>query len=160
MSTFNNSAKLFNELYFEYYKPVVSYFSKRFDKNEAEDLAQTVFLKLWAYIRVVPEIKRKKSLVFKIAKNVLVDRLRQKKFFASLDTLDTLEISETVGVFDDFTAAVTRDLLKNLSDRDREIVTLKTDGWSSREIASVQKTSSSAVRTRLIEIRKALKKNM
>ena len=157
MSTFNNSAKVFNELYFEYYKPVVSYFSKRFDKNEAEDLAQTVFLKLWAYIRVVPEIKRKKSLIFKIAKNVLVDRLRQKKFFASLDALES---AESVGVFDDFTAAETRDLLKNLSDRDKEIVTLKTDGWSSREIASVQKTSSSAVRTRLIEIRKALKKNM
>ena len=160
MSTFNNSAKVFNELYSEYYKPVVSYFSKRFDKNEAEDLAQTVFLKLWTYIRVVPEIKRKKSLVFKIAKNVLVDRLRQKRFFASLDTLDVLESAESVGVFDDFTAAETRDLLKNLSDRDKEIVTLKTDGWSSREIASVQKTSSSAVRTRLIEIRKALKKNM
>ncbi len=155
MSTYNNPVEIFNELYSRYYKAVVSYFSKRFDRNEAEDLAQNVFMKLWAYIPCVTEIRNKKSLVFKIAKNVLVDRLRQKKFSENHEPLDK---AENVGVFDDVTAAETKALLNSLSPRDREIVTLKTDGWTSREIASVQKTSPSAVRTRLQEIRKILKK--
>lgn len=155
MSTYNNPVEIFNELYSRYYKAVVSYFSKRFDRNEAEDLAQTVFMKLWAYIPCVTEIRNKKSLVFKIAKNVLVDRLRQKKFSENREPLDK---AENVGVFDDVTAAETKALLNSLSPRDREIVALKTDGWTSREIASVQKISPSAVRTRLQEIRKILKK--
>ena len=155
MSTYNNPVEIFNELYSRYYKVVVSYFSKRFDRNEAEDLAQNVFMKLWAYIPCVTEIRNKKSLIFKIAKNVLVDRLRQKKFSENHEPLDE---AENVGVFDDVTAAETKALLNSLSPRDREIVTLKTDGWTSREIASVHKTSPSAVRTSLQEIRKILKK--
>lgn len=155
MSNYNNPIEIFNELYSQYYKTIVFYFSKRFDRNEAEDLAQTVFMKLWAYIPCVTEIKNKKSLIFKIAKNVLVDRLRQKKLLENHEPLDK---AENIGVFDDMTVAETKELLNNLSLRDREIVTLKTDGWTSREIASVQKTSPSAVRTRLQEIRKILKK--
>lgn len=154
MSVFNNPAELFNELYSDYYKAVVLFFSKRFEKGEAEDLAQTTFLKLWAYIPTAGEIKNKKALVFKIAKNVLVDRLRQKKNF---ENLETPEKAGQVSVFDDITLSETRELLSCLSEKDREIVTLKVDGWTSREIAQVQKSSPSSVRTRLQEIRKILK---
>ncbi len=157
MGAYNNPVEIFNELYLRYYKSVVSYFSKRFDPNEAEDLAQTVFLKLWAYIPCAAEIGNKKSLVFKIAKNVLVDRLRQKKL---LENHEPLEEAENVGVFDDVTEVELREILKTLTPRDRETITLKTDGWSSREIALVQKTSASAVRMRLASIRKMLEKKL
>lgn len=55
-----NNIELFNQIYEKYYKSIVSYFSKRFNSSEAEDLAQITFMKLWVYFpRSV--ISKKKS---------------------------------------------------------------------------------------------------
>lgn len=70
-----NNIELFNQIYEKYYKSIVSYFSKRFNSSEAEDLAQITFMKLWGYLPALGYIKKEKSLIFKIAKNVLADRL-------------------------------------------------------------------------------------
>ena len=66
-----NNIELFNQIYEKYYKSIVSYFSRRFDSDEAEDLAQITFMKLWGYLPTLGYIKKEKSLIFKIAKNVL-----------------------------------------------------------------------------------------
>ena len=48
-----NNIELFNQIYEKYYKSIVSYFSRRFDSDEAEDLAQITFMKLWGYRRAL-----------------------------------------------------------------------------------------------------------
>ena len=75
----NDINRQFNILYDKFYPPVLSYFRKRISEDEAEDLAQITFMKLWAYLPCVTNIKNEKSLIFSIAKNVYCDRMRQKK---------------------------------------------------------------------------------
>lgn len=54
-----NNIELFNQIYEKYYKSIVSYFSRRFDSDEAEDLAQITFMKLWGYLPTLGYIKKK-----------------------------------------------------------------------------------------------------
>ena len=59
-----NIIELFNQIYEKYYKSIVSYFSRRFDSDEAEDLAQITFMKLWGYLPALGYIKKEKSKLF------------------------------------------------------------------------------------------------
>ena len=103
-----NNIELFNQIYEKYYKSIVSYFSRRFDSDEAEDLAQITFMKLWGYLPTLGYIKKEKSLIFKIAKNVLADRLRKNNFADSLDELESIKCLE---VFDDITSVEIQQIL-------------------------------------------------
>lgn len=111
-----NNIECFKRIYEKYYKSVVAYFAKRFDKNEAEDLAQTVFMKLWAYLPSLEHIKSEKSLVFKIAKNVLNDRLRKLQLQKLLEKQNFKENTEA---FDDITSVEMQELLSTLGETDR-----------------------------------------
>ena len=53
-----NNIELFNQIYEKYYKSIVSYFSRRFDNDEAEDLAQITFMKLWGYLPTLGYFKK------------------------------------------------------------------------------------------------------
>lgn len=144
----------FNIIYEKLYPAVVSYFRKRTDDEDAEDMAQTTFMKLWAYLPCSDKIKSAKSLVFSIAKHVYCDKMRQKKLF---------EISENEFRFEtpvkgDFTRQIEIQMeINTLPYEDREIVKLKQLGCSSREIGKVLGISASAVRSRFQKIRKMLK---
>ena len=134
-----NNIELFNQIYEKYYKSIVSYFSRRFDSDEAEDLAQITFMKLWGYLPTLGYIKKEKSLIFKIAK---------------LESIKCLE------VFDDITSVEIQQILLKMSELDREIVTLKSYGWSSREIGKIKNMPSSTVRNRLAALKKQIEKEL
>lgn len=151
----DNIIEQFNSVYERYCKAVKSYFLKRFDADEADDLTQITFMKLWAYLPNQKNIKNEKSLIFSIAKSVLCDRLRQrdieKNELSEIDFIDN----------EDFTASVELQILiGHLPQKDRELLELKRIGMSSREIAKIQKINASTVRSRLQRIKSDLKKLM
>ncbi len=151
----DNIIEQFNSVYERYCKAVKSYFLKRFDADEADDLTQITFMKLWAYLPNQKNIKNEKSLIFSIAKSVLCDRLRQRD-------IEKNELSE-IDLIDkeDFTASVELQILiAHLPQKDKELLELKRIGMSSREIAKIQKTNASTVRSRLQRIKSDLKKLM
>lgn len=148
-----NNIELFNQIYEKYYKSIVSYFSKRFNSSEAEDLAQITFMKLWGYLPALGYIKKEKSLIFKIAKNVLADRLRKNNFAESLEELENIKCLE---VSDDITSVEIQQILLKMSESDREIVMLKSYGWSSREIGKIKNMPSSTVRNKLAALKKQI----
>ena len=145
-----NNIELFNQIYEKYYKSIVSYFSRRFDSDEAEDLAQITFMKLWGYLPTLGYIKKEKSLIFKIAKNVLADRLRKNNFADSLDELESIKCLE---VFDDITSVEIQQILLKMSEIDREIATLT-------EIGKIKNMPSSTVRNRLAALKKQIEKEL
>ena len=151
----DNIIEQFNSVYERYCKAVKSYFLKRFDADEADDLTQITFMKLWAYLPNQKNIKNEKSLIISIAKSVLCDRLRQRD-------IEKNELSE-IDLIDkeDFTASVELQILiAHLPQKDKELLELKRIGMSSREIAKIQKTNASTVRSRLQRIKSDLKKLM
>lgn len=149
----NDINKQFNIIYEKYHPAVYFYFRKRISDDEAEDLTQITFMKLWAYLPCTANIKNEKSLIFSIAKNVYCDRMRQKK----LQTISENEQFFEATNHKDFTKDIEMQMIINsLPKQDKEMIELKKLGFSSREIGKIQGVSASAVRTRMQGIRKRL----
>lgn len=149
----HNITEQFNIIYEKLYPSVLAYFRRRIEYDEAEDLAQITFMKLWAYLPCTNNVRKAKSLVFSIAKNVYCDRMRRKKLQETADDQQLLELSDNL----DFTKQIELQMMINsLPDKDKELIELRQLGWSSREIGKVQGVSASAIRSRLQVLRKKL----
>jgi len=72
-----------------YLKPIYGFVYKYTNLlNEAEDLSQEVFVKVWRNLKKFDQKKSFKTWIFQIAKNTAIDFLRQKKNipFSALET--------------------------------------------------------------------------
>lgn len=56
------------------------------DREKALDITQDVFVKVWQYLLADNEVENMKALLYKVARNLVIDEYRKKKF----DSLDTL----------------------------------------------------------------------
>ncbi|MDE6751430.1 MAG: RNA polymerase sigma factor [Eubacterium sp.] len=151
----NNIKEQFNTIYDKFYPPVLSYFRKRISEDESEDLAQITFMKLWAYLPCVSNIKNEKSLIFSIAKNVYCDRMRQKKLQTIFENEQFFETTDNKDFTKDIEAQM---VINSLSKQEIEMIELKKLGFSSKEIGKIQGVSASAIRTRMQGIRNRLDK--
>lgn len=78
----------FLSIYGEYSDAIFRYFFYRLkNRDEALDLTQSVFTKVWQYISAGKEIKFPKAFVFKSAHNLFVNTIRDRKNNVSLDVL-------------------------------------------------------------------------
>jgi len=77
---------LFLEAYDKFANNILRHiFSRVSDMNLAEDLASETFLKAWDYIRKGNKVDNLKSLLYKIANNLVIDHYRSNKKDASLN---------------------------------------------------------------------------
>lgn len=158
MNNNQNCVTLFNALYDKYYKKVLSYFKKEFDADEAEDLTQQTFLKLWCWIPNMQLVKNKKAYIFRIAKNVRCDRYRQKAMMLNTISLtDAFEIKDNSVFSDDIDFRLSFNA--GLTYQDKQLIVMKKQGLSSKEIGKVLGISASAVRSRLQALRGKIKNN-
>ncbi len=151
----NNISEKFNFLYKKYYPQLIKYFSKRAPLDYAEDLTQKTFIHLWVYLPNIEAVKSEKSLIFTLAKNVLVDYMRSKKaldnalnFDELLDIQDCENFGNEIEILAD---------IDKLSQRDKKIIELMRVGYNSKEIGKQLGLSSSTVRSHIERIRKQLK---
>ncbi len=150
-----NVGEKFNFLYEKYYPQLIKYFSRRAPIDYAEDLAQKTFMNLWVYLPNIEAVKSEKSLIFTLAKNVLIDYLRAKKI---LD--NAVNIDELLGIQDNENFSNEVEFLadlEKLSSRDKKIIELRREGYNSIEIAKKLNLSPSTVRSHIQRIRKQLK---
>ena len=64
----------------QYLKPIYSFVYKYVgNPQEAEDITQEVFVRMWKYIKKFDQRKKFKTWIFSIAKNAAIDFLRKKK---------------------------------------------------------------------------------
>lgn len=148
----------FSKLYEEYYTAVYKYFRKKVGENDAEDLTQQTFVKLLAWIGCIDQIRSKKAMIFKVANSVLCDYLRKKQLLEK--AISAVSFDELYNYTDnyDFTNEIEASTyLNKLSKREKKIVELKIEGYTSTEIGKKLNLSASTVRTYLEKIRKKLK---
>ena len=64
------------------------------DKQEAEDLTSVVFLKTWGYVqdKSIKDYKTLKSLLYKVARNAIIDYYRKKSTAYDKDKFDAPEV--------------------------------------------------------------------
>lgn len=69
------------EILIKRYLKLIYSFAFRFVSNsqEAEDIAQEVFIKMWRNLKKFDKNKKFKSWIFSIAKNTCLDTMKKKK---------------------------------------------------------------------------------
>ena len=146
----------FVNLYNRYKRPVYLFcFRMLNDSENAKDVVQSVFSKIYERRRQLKEPAAFKSWLFSIARNDCLTVLRHARDRSELSE----EVTESIIVekeYDDSTTIVHRALLK-LRPEDREVLILREyDRLSYMEIAGVLQATESAVKSRLFTARRHL----
>ncbi len=150
----NGDQQAFEEVYTTYYSPIYHYlFSRVKNKGEAEDLAQTVFLKIWSALdRFSEEHTSPIAYFFTVARNTLIDYYRKNKNREIVSDEIVTEISEKNGVWDkelidENQYLAIKKALGLISKEQQEIINLIYENdLSYREISQILNKKEDAVR--------------
>lgn len=135
-------------------KKIFRYFRRDFSFDDAEDLTQQTFLQLWGWLPRADSVRSGGALIYSIARNVRADRYRNTAFMLETAAIyDFVEVPDSSSRIDE---VETRLALDVLSVKERELLLMKTRGYTSEEIGKEFGISASAARTRLQKIRKKL----
>lgn len=139
----------FDAVYARLFDDVYAYFNLCFGAQTAEDLSQEAFLRVWKAIdsEKIPDNWR--AWVFRCAVNLKNDYLRRKYAENSLQEQAVWESAAMPTIPDDPDRLAVGRALGVLKAEERELLTLKSFGFTSDEIGGLLGISASAVRTRL-----------
>lgn len=138
----------FDAVYRELFGDVYAYFNICFGEQTAEDLAQEAFLRVWRAVDSGKIPDNWRAWVFRCAVNLKNDFLRRKYAESGVQSFETVVLPFTAALDEGETLAV-KGALARLVGTDREVLTLKSMGFTSDEIGELLSISGSAVRTRL-----------
>ena len=138
-------------------------------KEEAEDLTSVVFLKTWDYVqnKSIKDHKTLKSLLYKVARNSVIDHYRKKSsrieqlsIDASNSEIDlpdnSQDIHKDIEIADDYSRI--KDKLLELKEEYRELIVMRyVNELSIKEIALSLDKSRGNVRVTLYRALKALR---
>jgi len=138
-----------------YLKPIYS-FTFRFVGNgqEAEDITQETFVKVWRNLKRFNRNKKFKTWIFQIAKNTSFDFLRKKKKISILSLeeyfylADSKNLPKEIFEKESIKEKIQKSIEK-LSFKTKEVLNLYyTEGLNFREIAEISGESVNTVRSR------------
>lgn len=155
----------------KYLKPIYSFSYKNVGNQEdAQDITQEVFVKVWKNIKKFDQNKNFKPWIFQIAKNTSIDFLRKKKTvpFSRFENekgqnvlAENIESAplNLIGIFSD--RKVLTVAMQGLSEKEQKIIALRhTYGFSFKEIAQTFEESINTVKSRYRRTILALKENI
>ncbi len=158
----------FESIYLSFQPSLYRYFATCFNGDDAEDLCQQLFLKLWLYQVKNPNFvpKNWRAWLFRAAVNLKNDHIRLLKALPQTFELIENEDSPTDpsllpdGTDTHVDQLCVRQALFALKERDRDLILLKYMGFSSGEIGTMLNLSASAVRSRSITARERFAKQL
>ena len=153
----------FTELYDLYIKRIYRFvYFKVSSKEEAEDITSEVFLKAWNYIinNSEKEIKSFSGLLYKLARNAIIDMYRRRSTQPQTVVSDEIEIGDSGKWYAELNtnleAKQILQALKKLKQEYQEVLTLRfVDELDIDEIAEIVGKGEIAVR---VTLHRALKK--
>lgn len=145
----------FAQLYDLYAKRIYRFvFFKVSTHEEAEDITSEVFLKAWRYINDKKEIESFSGLLYKLARNSIIDLYRSKSRQTEVLSISEIEIGDAGRWSRELGEKIETQriiaALKKLKEEYRETVTLRyVDGLEIGEIAEIIGKGKIAVRVTL-----------
>ncbi len=130
------------------------------NKEEAEDVAQEIMLRLWKRKESLNELDNLKAFALKITKNLCLDKIKlRKKVVGEIENMAIIsqnrnpeEILETAN-----TVATFFDILKMLPEPQQLIVHLRNvEGLSFEEIEAITELNINVIRVTLSRARKSI----
>lgn len=160
----------FSCLYIRYEKKLLRYIRRltSIDENEAEDILQESFIKIWKNLHGFDQSLKLSSWLYRIVHNQTISHFRKKRsfgknkkveqpeaYFEKIPDSTILELHE-----EGFNPELfTQNILQKIPAEYREILILKfLEGMSYREISDVLKIPEGTVATRINRAKKAFKK--
>lgn len=162
----HHDPEAFGKLYDAYVNQIYRFvYFKVAGHEEAEDITADVFLKVWNYLQVERDIKSFSGLLYRVARNCIIDSYRAKGARQEVALDEFLEISDGRKGQDKMMSGAEQDktilALSRLKQEYREIVTLRyVDELEISEIAELTEKSSVTVRVTLHRALKKLKEVM
>ena len=163
-----NKEKVFEAIYLSFQPQLYRYFATCFNGDDAEDLCQQLFLKLWLYQVQNPSFvpKNWRAWLFRAAVNLKNDHIRLLKVLPQ--TFELIENEDSPadpfllpdGASSQIDQLAVRQALFALKERDRDLILLKYMGFSSGEIGAMLNLSASAVRSRSVTARERFAKEL
>ena len=148
-------------LYDLYVKQIYRFIYFKVSKHEeAEDITSEVFLKAWHYIQEKKEIKSFSGLLYKIARNCIVDLYRSRSAKPEVALSEEIEVADGGAWFETVRTNVESqriiEIIKKLKQEYQEVITLRyVDELETEEIAAIVGKGRIAVR---VTLHRALKK--
>lgn len=160
----NNDAEAFGILYDAYVTKMFRFISFKVGNREiAEDLTSDLFLKLWEHLTSDKsgEIKSLNGLIYRMARNLVIDHYRKKTATAECPIDDILhmgvESQELEKVYTKMEVAKLLKLIRTLKSEYQEVLLLRyVEELSTKEIADVMDKKRGAVRVTLHRATKTL----
>lgn len=140
------------------------------DRELAQDFAAETFLKAWEYINTEKKIDNLNALLYRIARNLVIDHYRRKSTqeisldqtmieleLAGGDIASATDIAQEVGYKLEVEQLL--EVLRELKDEYEEVLLLRyVEGFDISEIAHISQKKQGAVRVLLYRAHKALEK--
>ena len=161
-----NDPEAYGKLYDEYVKRIYRFvYFKISNHEEAEDITSEVFLKAWNYLKDKKEVKSFAGLLYRIARNSVIDHYRARAAKpVIISTVTSVEETIEVGDGGEWTEKLQIKLesdeillaIKRLKQEYQEVLTLRyVDELTIDEIAEIVGKGKIAVR---VTLHRALKK--
>lgn len=145
----NGDSKAFGQLYDQFVDKIYRFILFRVSNKEvAEDLTQTVFLKALENIGNFRKDSQFSSWLYTIARNNVIDHYRGKKPTTFVNDFDNIESRDNTQDFEakEFLAE-TLSAMKRLNEEEQEVITLHSvEEYSFEEIARITDKSPGALR--------------
>lgn len=111
-------------------------------RDEAEDLTQEVFLRLFAHLQKGNMVANVRAWVFRVAHNLAIDQQRKKGRFEPMDSCVQIEACDPApsadqNILDQERHQRLRQALVSLSSQERHCLELRAEGLSYQEIAGI-----------------------
>jgi len=158
----NGDREAFGKLYKEYYSRIYRYARINvFNKLQAEDICQEVFIKAW---KAIPKFSLQETgtfqaFLFRIARNLIIDLSRKKKE-VSIEEAENVPSDEDQ--FENISKKenihIVRNALSRLEEKERQIIILRYfEDLSHAEVAKIIGMREGALRVRTIRLLKKMK---
>jgi len=125
------------------------------DKEEAKDIVQDTFEKVWKNCGSV-DFERAKSYIFQIAHNTMIDKIRRAKRKTDFNEVKEHQYSAEYEYND--TERIVRKAMNGLTEVQREVILLRDfEGYDYKEIGNILNLSESQVKVYIFRARTYLK---
>ena len=158
----NNIREEFKDCYNQYVRPIYRFVSLKVESDDiAKDIVSQTFMKGWDVFQA-GEVKDARALLYRIARNLVIDHYRQKQEAVSLDSVslpDENSVAKTAEINSDMD--LVKKAIKNLNENYQNIIIWRyIDELTLSEISCLTNKSETATRVTLHRAMKALQQEI
>lgn len=166
IKTKSGDEKAYGELFSRYFKDIFAFLYLKVSSTEiAEDLASEAFLKVWQYIKIGKPVDNIRALLYRTARNLIIDHHRKKKnvslSFADASLIPDARANIIERIERNEQGRALQDALGKLKEEYRDALILRyTQELSYKEIGKILGKRSGAARVIVYRAQKELKKKL